>query len=172
MLEVLLGFLAAPLERERRGEGRVHFGQRRVEPQGGAAGVEGRIELALVTAAVDVEVGVTIRQPGERARKASIDLRGAREQFAGLRGGMAIVPVVQLPAAQVVVVRRDVARRGSPQRVLLLDTQCQDQRLGDPTRNVVLDVENVLQFAVVALRPQAEPGGRVDQLHGHAQPLS
>ena len=51
-----------------------------------------------------------------------------------------------------------------------LDFGGDDRR--DAMGDLVLKVEDVLDLAVVALRPQMMPGGRVDQLRGDAQPIA
>ena len=73
-------------------------------------------------------------------------------------------------AAQIQVVRLEVLGRLGRERLLLLRRQRDAQRLGDLARDLVLQLEDVLHLAVVALGPDREIRLRVDQLRVDAQP--
>ena len=84
-------------------------------------------------------------------------LQGELEVLAGLAPRVAL-------AAQVEVVGLQVFRGLDGQGLLFLRRQRDAQGLGDLARDFVLNLENVLHLAVVALRPERKIGARIDEL--------
>ena len=75
-------------------------------------------------------------------------------------------------ALQVEVVGLQVLGRLGGERFLLLRRERDAQRLGDLVGDLVLDLEDVLHLAVVALRPDREVGRGVDELGVDPQPVA
>ena len=77
-----------------------------------------------------------------------------------------------LPRHQEELVGLGAARAALPDRLFLAGQQLQLHRGDDRLRNLVLQREDVVEVAVVALRPQVAAGRAVDQLRGDAHALA
>ena len=76
-----------------------------------------------------------------------------------------------MPAAKIELVRLDALGMASAQRFVLGGGEIQFQPVGNSSRNLILDRENIVELAVVSLRPQMVAVGSVDQLRGNSHPL-
>src|SRR5262249_19498296 len=79
-----------------------------------------------------------------------------------------LASIEKVPPLQVVVVRLDILGRALRQTSLVDRKQPYFQRLGDGARDLVLNGENILHLAIVAVRPQVVTILDVDQLRRHA----
>jgi len=103
---------------------------------------------------------------------ARIARRGLLEQPERRRIALGGELVELLTTAQEQVVAIDVVRARVRQRSRFALRQLDRERAHDLVRHVVLDGEDVLEVAVVALGPQVTAARRVDQLRRHAHTLS
>ena len=67
-------------------------------------------------------------------------------------------------AAKIEIVRLQIRRRLHRQRLLFFRRQSDPQGLRNPARDLVLQLEDILHFAVVSLGPNREISLRVDEL--------
>ena len=77
-----------------------------------------------------------------------------------------LVPFKTSP--QIQLIRFDVVGVAFQNGGLFVSEQLHFQRGSRRQRDVVLNVEDVLQLAIVAFRPEMVTVGRVDELHGNA----
>ncbi len=112
---------------------------------------------------------MAVRDTGVRQRVLRIDLDGALVHLASELEAPAGHLVEELATLEVEVVGLDVAGRHLLHRPPLLGAERDAQRLDDRLGDLVLNGEDVLHRAVVAVRPEAVAVGDVDQLGGDAE---
>ena len=122
-------------------------------------------QVGRVAAGVQVLIGVAVGEPGVGAGVGRVDGDRPLEELAGESDAPFVIQVEELAAAQVILKGVDVAGRGLPQGVALSLAQGELESLDDPPGDLVLDGEDVLDVTVVAVGPQPETVGRVDELN-------
>ncbi len=120
--------------------------------------------LGIGAPAVDIVQGVAKAEIGVGRGEARIERDRALQQRAALGDVIAAVTRDQLTATQIPIVRLDVVGASARHPPALLGRQRDLERGDDLTRDLVLDLEDVGQLAVVALGPDVAAGRPVDQL--------
>ena len=150
----------------------LHLGQIPTQRHGFARGVARTIHPDGVAAVVAKEHGAGVGASGIGQGEAGVHGHRVLEHLQGKFQILARLAARVAFAAQVQIVRLQIFRGFDGQGFEFLRRERDAQGLGDFARNFVLHFENVLHFAVVALRPQWEIGGGVDQLRGDAQAVA
>ena len=127
--------------------------------------------VLVLAPAVDPALAEHAGLPGMRVRVVRVELDRPLQHAQRLGIGVARRPVVQHFAGQHVFVGRHVRRRLALGALLRRRLDAAAQRRDDGRRHLVLDGKDVLQLAVVALRPDMRLGLAVDELHGDAHAI-
>ena len=113
-----------------------------------------------------VNVGRCKMRVGQRVLRVELDC--LLEEGGGLCVVLLRQPVELIQALQQVIVGRQDLRRLAFRALQNVGFDAPDQGGDNGPRDLVLDREDVLHVAVIALRPEMGPGLRVDQLDGYA----
>ena len=128
----------------------------------------GQSEVLLARLVEQVQACRAVRGRGVSQGVRRIELNRGREQPPGLVVGLLARLVVETPAAQVKVV--SLAGRGAPGLVpRRVRRQTQLQRLGDQSRRLVLQREDLLRVPLPLFRPDLDSGARVGDLDADAE---
>ncbi len=120
-----------------------------------------------------IDRGQTVGIAEQRVRLGQILIERRCLLEAGQRvENRAPAPGEKRAALQQQFVGLDIARHPRDESLAGAKRERHLQAIGDGTGNLVLDVEDVLQLAIVAVRPELESVRRVHELHGHAHPIA
>ncbi len=132
----------------------------------------GALEIGAAAIPVHVQEGAAIGDAGEGERVVLVDVDGSFEHATRILDPGPAPLVKELPPAQVVLVGLDVFGRRLLDGPLFALAEHDSQRFDDVAGDLVLDLENVLELAVVALRPEVVAVGHANQLGGDPQPAA
>jgi hypothetical protein len=169
LLQRDVGFAVTAGRIERQPLGRVRLRQRRIQRQGTLA-VDQNITEGHVGVAHAHQVAIAVGDAGIGARILGIDLRRAPEHLPRHAQGAIAPAAAQEEGAshQVVLVGLGVGGRAAGDEGALLRQQLHLEGIDDAVGDLVLEREDVVQAAVVAIGPEMPAAAAVDQLDGDA----
>ncbi len=146
--------------------GGIGLGQARVDGDG----LLGRHQSRIHRPAGDIEQRPAESDRGQGAGIIGIDFQGliAEPERRLQISGTALLQVV--PGLEIELIGVRIQGRAGYDRLLLVRQQLHPQRRDDRLRDLVLQRENVVQIAVVALGPDMAGIFPIDQLRGDAHP--
>ena len=153
----------------------MRLGQRRVEVERARRRSAGAIHVLLHVPQSGARrrlEHVGIGQADVREREVGRTIDGPSEEVDGLVEALGRAPIPRVAAAQEEVVHRRVDIRRGPARPA---RQSGDSALnggGDRVGDIALELDHVVQAAVVQLGPEVGVGGGVDELGGDSDPLA
>ena len=169
LLQRHVGFAVASGRIERQSLGRMRLRQRGLQRQGllavGQNVAEGHVGIAHAH-----QVAVAVGDAGIGARILGIDVRRAHEHLPRHAQG-AIAPTAAQEEGtphQVVLVGLGVGGRAAGDEGALLRQQLHLEGVDDAAGDLVLEREDIVQAAVVAIGPEMPAAAAVDQLDGDA----
>src|SRR6266852_1757026 len=171
-LELLFGFLVVLAEGCRETARGMGFGGFRGQLDGLAAGGDRFRQVVFAGIEPHVQKRAAIGHPGEGARIQRIDDDGTGEHLPGKFHALAAHLMKELAAAQVVVVRLNFAGGYSLDLPLFLFGEDDAQGPRNPLRDFIVNLEDVLELAVVTLGPDGMAGAGLGKLSGDAQTLA
>src|SRR3984957_2715631 len=170
MIDRLVVLIEVELER---GENSMHVGVVVVQRQRDLQFIDDPLleRAPVVTPAVQPSLPAHARHPGVSMGVVWIEFDGVTERAKSLDVGLAVRLVVEDLAGQDVFVRSHIRRRLSLDAIVPCGLDATKQGRSDRRGDFVLDGEDILKLAIVALGPEMCLGLAVDELNSDPDPI-